>query len=272
MEKTSRKSESQLGKFFHENTKQHETSLRKKNAVDYDLFPMKKKVYPIEKYKVNIPKEDNVLIKAINNRKSYDMLNVRTPIPVNDVSLLLSLSYTVQNHGSNRSELIRTVPSAGGRYPINLYLIVFNIKTLKKGIYYWDPENSELCLLEEGDFRSLFKSCICDINSFDIEFCSFVIITTAEMEKTLGKYGDRGYRYICIDAGHISQNLYLTSSYLKLACKAIGGYYDNQISNFLGLNQEDEIVLLVHIFGKEYEKTHVQLNLDFNSFFKNNSF
>lgn len=221
----------------------------------------------IEKYKVNIQKEENDLTKSLNNRKSFEMLNVRIPIPINDVSSLLSLSYSVKDQ-DDTGGFIHTVPSAGGRYPIGLYLIAFNIINFKKGIYFWDSESSDLCLLKEGDFRSLLKECICDINSFDIEFCSFVIITTAEMEKTLGKYGDRGYRYLCIDAGHISQNLYLISSYLGLACRAIGGYYDNKISNLLGLDQNEDAVLLVHIFGKEYKRTHVQLNLDFNSYFK----
>lgn len=259
---------SQIGRIFHENTKHYEEIVSKAPSSTYELYPKKKVYFPLKVHDVKFPKVNNEFISTLFDRKSYEMLSVRTHIEITTALSLLSMSYTVESNLEEKNKSIRTVPSAGGRYPNNIYLIVFNIKKLNKGIYYWNHETSTLNLLKEGDFRGVVKECISETNNFDIEFCSFITITTAEIEKTLEKYGARGYRYIYLDAGHISQNLYLVSNYLGLACKAIGGFFDDRVSDFLQL-EKDEVAITIHIFGREFERTHLQLNLDFNKYFHN---
>ncbi|WP_342540145.1 SagB/ThcOx family dehydrogenase [Heyndrickxia sp. FSL K6-6286] len=251
-----------LAKEFHINTKQYEkTSKNYKygNYVeDYELKKVaSKEKIPLIKSDVN----ENELFKSIIHRKSYDELEIRVPVDKQVLSDLLNYSYGSK---PNNYHFINTVPSAGGRYPVSLYLISFNVQNLRKGIYYWDPFEHNLCLIKEGNYRGKLKESIA-INKLDIEYCSFAIVLTADIDKSCAKYGNRGYRFVCMDVGFVSQNLYLLSSNLEIGTRAIGGYYDDGIKNLL--SEEKEEVMLVHIFGKECITPKEQLKVDLSNYF-----
>ena len=100
----------------------------------------------------------------------------------------------------------RTVPSAGGLYPIEIYPIINNVKDLNQGIYHYNIPNHSLELLKKGDSRiDIMKGCLDQIMVFN-SAVSFV--WTAVIERSKWKYLQRCYRYIYLDAGHIGQNLY----------------------------------------------------------------
>jgi SagB-type dehydrogenase family enzyme len=65
---------------------------------------------------------------------------------------------------------------------------------------------------------------------------SLVIFITALFERSVFKYGDRGYRYSLIEAGHIGQNLDLVCAALRLACLNIGGFFDRRVDELLELD------------------------------------
>ena len=59
---------------------------------------------------------------------------------------------------------------------------------------------------------------------------------TAMFERTVFKYGDRGYRFTFLEAGHVAQNMSLVATALGLGCVNIGGFYDREIDEFLGID------------------------------------
>ena len=63
------------------------------------------------------------------------------------------------------------------------------------------------------------------------------------------KYGDRGYRHVLAEAGHLAQNLYLISSALGLSCCAMGGYYDEEINNLLDIDGVGESIVYILAIG-----------------------
>ena len=65
------------------------------------------------------------------------------------------------------------------------------------------------------------------------------------------KYGERGYRFIFLDAGHMSQNLYLTAEYLGLGATALGGGMNNddEIGDLIGLVHEVENIFYGFAIG-----------------------
>lgn len=77
-----------------------------------------------------------------------------------------------------------------------------------------------------------------------------VIIITACFNRTLQKYGERGYRYVFLDAGHVGENIYLSSSYLNLGCVAIGGFDDDKLNDTLGIDGKNESSIYVLTIGK----------------------
>jgi SagB-type dehydrogenase family enzyme len=72
-----------------------------------------------------------------------------------------------------------------------------------------------------------------------------VIIITAVFARTMWKYGQRGYRYILLDAGHLAQTIYLCADSLGLAAGAVGGFYDAELNEYLNLPEGEEALYLL---------------------------
>jgi len=64
-------------------------------------------------------------------------------------------------------------------------------------------------------------------------------------------YEERGYRFAMLDAGHMSQNLYLVASYLKLGIVALGGgaESDSKLDEMLRLLPNEESTFLGFAVG-----------------------
>jgi len=75
------------------------------------------------------------------------------------------------------------------------------------------------------------------------------IVISCVFKRTIGKYQDRGYRYVLLEAGHAAQNIYLVSAGLKLSCCAIGGFTDNLLDESLDIDGVDESVLYILAIG-----------------------
>jgi SagB-type dehydrogenase family enzyme len=131
-------------------------------------------------------------------------------------------------------------PAGGGRAPsllsagvLGLHLVVFSVEGLAPGVYALDPRTLERALVREGDFRSDLLAI-----SLGQEIASdsaFAIVYTADMEKLVSVYGDRGYRYACLDCGLIGERVQLWAVHRELGSSGIGGYYDDLANELLEL-------------------------------------
>jgi SagB-type dehydrogenase family enzyme len=65
---------------------------------------------------------------------------------------------------------------------------------------------------------------------------SIVIFVTAIFERSTFKYGERGYRFVLLEAGHVAQNVSLAATGLGLGAINIGGYFDRDMDRVLGLD------------------------------------
>lgn len=265
------KPHSDFTNLFHLNTKQSFESDDRTEIQGFTSFPGRKEIFVKEKiYLEKTPVGNNTLFQSLINRESSKNTGIRIPLKLSDVSDILIYSYSSDDSHDSDSEygnFIKTVPSAGGRYPLSLYLIAFNILGIEQGIYYWDPFQKNLGLMRRGNFRNSFKETITSANAIDVDYCSFAIAISANVEQTCEKYGSRGYRHVCMDVGYVSQNLYLTSNHLGVSTRAIAGYYDESLAEFIRSNDNDQM-MLVHLFGKENISADKQLKLSSNAYFK----
>jgi SagB-type dehydrogenase family enzyme len=76
-----------------------------------------------------------------------------------------------------------------------------------------------------------------------------VLFHTADLNMGITQYGDRVYRYLHLDAGHLGQRLNLAAIGLNLGVSGIGGFFDDQVNEVLGI-PEDEAVLYITTLGK----------------------
>ncbi len=142
---------------------------------------------------------------------------------------------------------LRTAPSAGALYPLEIYLLAGNVTDLPAGIYYYRPQDHTLTLIQSGDHReALYQAAL---SQSAVRQAAAVLVITAIFERTTGKYGERGQQYVHIEVGCAAQNVYLQATALNLGTVFIGAFYDNQVKRLLFLS-ESRVPLGIMPFGK----------------------
>lgn len=130
---------------------------------------------------------------------------------------------------------------------LETYLVVQKVVGLKEGTYHYSPLSRELALLSAGDFRDqTWHFCLGQELARD---ASVVVVHVAHLKNALEKYGDRAYRYLHLDAGHIGERINLAAVRLGLGVSGIGGFYDDEVNALLGLSL-DWIVVYITTLGR----------------------
>lgn len=164
------------------------------------------------------------------------------------ISNLLFLCCGIIKLGKSIDESRRSYPSAGARYPLEVYPIILNCNGIKKGLYHYNVKDNVLELLLERDFKSWLIEITC--NQEWVKNSSVVLIITGVFDRTRIKYGDRGYRYILFEAGHLAQDICLLAGELNLGCCPIGGFIDQKVDKLLDIDKQKECSLYMLVLGK----------------------
>ncbi len=139
----------------------------------------------------------------------------------------------------------RTAPSAGALYPIEIYFSAENVESIDSGIYKYDPLNHQIICLKFGFYnQQLYKACLYQPHVAD---AAVVLIISAVFERTTQKYGERGMRYVFIEAGHVSQNVYLQATALGLGAVSIGAFEEEMIKEIAGIKEEPIYVMCIGV-------------------------
>ncbi|HOK95560.1 MAG TPA: SagB/ThcOx family dehydrogenase [Anaerohalosphaeraceae bacterium] len=184
------------------------------------------------------------LSEALKNRRSIRRYQNR-PISAEMLSYLLWAGTGISRVEGGYE--FRTAPSAGALYPIETYLAANKVADIPAGLYHYSIRNHSLELLGEGDYggrlaRAALGQGMC-------ASASAVFIWTAVFERTKQKYGQRAYRYIYLDAGHIAQNLALAAVSLGLGSCPIGALADDEVNQIIGADGTEESVLYMSTVG-----------------------
>ncbi|MFX1593936.1 MAG: SagB/ThcOx family dehydrogenase [Promethearchaeota archaeon] len=237
------------GEYFQQKSKYIRNHLPR-HQLDWTIKPDPFKMYPDAIKTIKLPKpEFDGEVKfwsVVLNRKSTRNFK-NEPITLSQLSLLL-----FGMCGLTRifpQVAFRTVPSAGGLYPIEVYPIINNAENLEQGIYHYHIAKHSLELLKEGDHREeIARGCL----DQQIAYNSAVnFVWTAIIERSRWKYLQRCYRYIYMDAGHIGQNFYLIAEALGLGACTIGAIYDDELNKTLGIDGINETAIYVGVIGKK---------------------
>jgi len=190
------------------------------------------------------PADMTSLDQALRTRRSVRDYAARA-ITLNQLSYLLWASDGVSR--KHFGQQFRTAPSAGATYPIETYLVVNNVDGLNEGIYHYVVASHSLEELSSGNFgKAIAKAAL------DQEMCAeaaVVFVWTAVFERSLRRYGQRCYRYIYLDAGHIAENLALTAVAISLGSCQIGAFYDDEVNNLLDVDGVEESVVYMSVVG-----------------------
>ena len=130
---------------------------------------------------------------------------------------------------------------------IETFIVVSGVRGLEEGCYYYAPRAQELRQIRFKNFRQeLHYLCLGQELGRD---AGAVIFHTADLKKAILKYGDRVYRYLHLDAGHLGQRLNLAAIRLDLGVSGIAGFFDDRVNEVLGI-PEDEAVLYITTLGR----------------------
>ena len=130
---------------------------------------------------------------------------------------------------------------------IQTFVTVSGIEGLDTGCYYYAPHSQELRQIRFKNFRrELHYLCLGQDLGRD---AAAVIFHTADLNGAVARYGDRAYRYLHLDAGHLGQRLNLAAIRLGLGVSGIGGFFDDQVNAVLGI-PEGEAVLYITAVGR----------------------
>ncbi len=157
-------------------------------------------------------------------------------LPLSNLASLLHYGYGVtrDNHGTTFPRPFRTVPSGGALYPLEIFFHASNVEELPAGLYHYNPTHHHVRLLREGDETDRLAPSV--VQPEVVKGASVTIFLTAIFERSIFKYRDRGYRFILIEAGHVAQNMNLVSVALGLGMVNLGGFFDREVDEFLGLD------------------------------------
>ena len=192
---------------------------------------------PAPNYKSNTSVEE-----ALQKRRSVREYS-KEPLSLFEISQIL---WAAQGITDNTYGL-RTAPSAGALYPIELYLVAANVKELTSGIYKYDPRRHTLKKTIEGDKRIEVSNAA--LRQDAIEKSSAIVLITAIYERTSVKYGKRTERYVNMEVGHVGQNIYLQAVSLGLGTVMMGAFNDDALKKVLNL-PANEFPLAIYPLGK----------------------
>ncbi|MDE1810740.1 MAG: SagB/ThcOx family dehydrogenase, partial [Candidatus Micrarchaeota archaeon] len=161
------------------------------------------------------------------------------PIPLKLIANVLGSCKITDNDPERR-----TYPSAGARFPIEIYIVAFRVKGLEPGIYHFNSRKF-----------SLETILLSDLKKFETEFVSpflknpaGAVVLTSVMSRSEVKYGLKAYPYSLIEAGHMGQNILLSCIKNKVGSCPVGGFVNDRIIELFDLT-EDEVPLYVIGFG-----------------------
>lgn len=184
-----------------------------------------------------IPKERVENYKTKSSR-SFDKNGIRIEV----VSNLINTVYSFNTEGGS------SIPSAGGFNSLNLYVIFLNVLNEKRGLYYFDAEDGTLNFIKETVDLSFLPR-----NNFFVLEASIIIIINGIPINLFNKYGERGYRYLLLQAGHLGQNISLYCNKEMLNTCPIGGFYDDILCRTLSLPKFEWPIYLYAVGGKTSE-------------------
>ena len=143
------------------------------------------------------------------------------------------------------------MPSGGALYPLEIFFHTTHVGALEAGLYHFNPMQNRLRLLRYGDNSRRLSDALVQRNlAVD---ASLIVFITAVFERSVFKYGDRGYRFVLLEAGHVAQNLALTATGMGLGCLNVGGFADRQIDDLLGLDGIDHSTIYLAAVGAPSE-------------------
>jgi SagB-type dehydrogenase family enzyme len=182
--------------------------------------------------------------KALASRRSHRNFQKRE-LSLEHLSQILWAAYGMTKPISDRSGL-RTAPSAGALYPLEIYAVVGNVAGVEAGVYKYVPLEHKIVRTVKNDVREELSAAA--LGQGALKNAPLTVVYSAVFDRVTGRYGARGReRYVFIEVGHSAQNVYLQAEALRLGTCAIGAFTDKGVKELLQLPEEEAPLYLMPV-------------------------
>jgi SagB-type dehydrogenase family enzyme len=237
-----------VAELFHENSKLPPRVAGARTSGEPDPYPTcgEKSYRTGAQISLPLPVQlSSGLTEALKNRRSVRDYP-RREIEIWQLGQVLGWSYGIMDRDGGEMANGRSAPSAGALYPIDIYAVAQRVSGLAEGVYHYDPRTHALEMaMTDGIAAIQAASLYPEITSR----ANVVLVMVAVFRRTCLKYGERGYRFVLLDCGHIAQNLHLVSTAVGLGSVGIGGFVDDDLNRALELDGVDEAVVHTMTLG-----------------------
>jgi SagB-type dehydrogenase family enzyme len=174
------------------------------------------------------------------------------PLSLNELARLLYFGAAItgaldaSEHGV--AQPVRAAPSGGALYPIEVYAAVIAVEGLDAGLYHYAVDRKGLELLRRGN--PVEALCEATSDPAMMSRAAVVFVLAGVFARSHFKYGERGYRFALLEAGHICQNILLEATALRLGAVAVGGFIDQEINQLIDLDGVDEAAVYLIAAGR----------------------
>jgi SagB-type dehydrogenase family enzyme len=189
------------------------------------------------------------LVEALQARRSQRGFGPGE-VTLLELATVLHAGYGVTHHaGSDDPQPLRTVPSGGALYPLEVYVVPARVQDLEPRVYHFDPLRH---VLEARSPAASALEVLKDAAIYPeiVAGCAATLLVTGMFWRSRFKYGLRGYRFVLLEAGHLAQNVLLMCEALRLAAVPLGGFYDRLLDDLLGADGVNESVLYAVCLGR----------------------
>jgi SagB-type dehydrogenase family enzyme len=193
--------------------------------------------------------------ESLSKRRSHRSF-IDEKISAEDISQILWAAYGITKPLPERPGMkggLRTAPSAGATYPLQLYVLIGKVSGIEPGVYKYVPQGHRIIRVIDRDVKASLASAA--LGQEMIKIAPACLFYSADFSITTGRYGDRGReRYVCMDLGHSAENVYLQAEALHLGTCAVGAFNDAEVRAVMQLPANEEPLYIMPI-GRYYQKS-----------------
>ena len=169
----------------------------------------------------------------------------KTPLTLEEVSQLLWAAQGI----TQKSGGLRTAPSAGALFPLEVLIAAERVQGLSPGIYRYDTKKHNLALTAGGNHVSALAKAALDQKW--VGDASAVMVISAVYERTRARYAERAERYAHMEAGAAAQNVLLQAESLGLNSVLVGAFEDRAVKAVLSMPAEENPLYIIPIGRKK---------------------